>query len=402
MSPAAASPHASAGPRSGFVIGRILGIDIEVDSSWLFIFVLVTWSLVSGFSTVHPEWSPALRFVTALVASLLFFASVLAHELCHCVVARARGLPVHRITLFLFGGVSNLEREPASAATEFFMALVGPLSSLVIGVVFLTLGALWVGTGAFTRADPTAFLAGLGPVPTLFLWLGPINVLLGLFNLIPGFPLDGGRILRSILWAATKDLRKATRWAAGVGQLIGWLFVFAGLSMVFGASIPLLGAGVVNGLWLAFIGWFLHNAAGASQGRLRIDHLLEDLPVSRLMRRDVPRVAADMALSTLVYDHLLGTDERSFAVFDGAALAGSVSLEDVRRVPRERWDATTVREVMTPADRLGSVSPDEPAAEAYRTLLERGIRQVPVVEEGRLLGFLRQSEVVRWLQMQGA
>jgi len=387
-------------PPGGFVIGRMLGIDIEIDSSWIFIFVLVTWSLASGFSTVHRDWSPSLRLATAFAASLLFFASVLAHELCHCVVARARGLPVHRITLFLFGGVSNLEREPASAATEFFMALVGPLSSLLIGAVFSVLGTLWVGVDYSRLGEPASMLARIGPIPTLLLWLGPINILLGIFNLIPGFPLDGGRILRSILWAATKDLQRATRWAASVGQLIGWLFIFAGISIAFGASIPLLGAGVVNGLWFAFIGWFLLNAATASRSRVMIDHLLEDLQVSRLMRREIPRVPGDMPLGTLVYDRLLGTDERSFAVFDGAMLLGSVSLEDVRKIPRDKWDSTPVREVMTPASQLGPVGPRDQAGDAYRELIERGLNQVPVVEDGRLLGFFRRSDVARWLELQ--
>jgi Zn-dependent protease len=307
---------------------------------------------------------------------------------------------VQRITLFLFGGVSNLEREPSSAATEFFMALVGPLSSLLIGTLFSVLGALWVGVDAFKLGEPTSMFARLGPIPTLLLWLGPINILLGLFNLIPGFPLDGGRILRSILWAATKDLQKATRWAASVGQLIGWLFIVAGISIAFGVSIPLFGAGVVNGLWLAFIGWFLLNAATASRSRLMIEHLLEDLQVSRLMRRDVPQVPDDMPLGTLVYEKLLGTDERSFAVFDGATLVGSVSFEDVRKIPRGKWDETPVREIMTPASQLGSVGPREQAADAYRELIERGLRQLPVIENGRLLGFFRRSDVARWLQLQ--
>lgn len=387
-------------PQGGFVVGRILGIEIEIDRSWLFIFVLVTWSLAASFSTVHRDWSPALRGATALAGSLLFFASILAHELSHSLVARARGLPVHRITLFLFGGVSNLEREPASPATEFLMALVGPVSSLLIGVVLSALGRAWVGTMPGSLTEPATTLARLGPIPTLLFWLGPVNVLLGLFNLIPGFPLDGGRVLRSILWAATGDLQRATRWAAAAGQAIGWLFIFAGISAVFGASLPLLGAGVVNGLWLAFIGWFLNNAAAASQRRVVIDHLLENLAVSRFMRREVPSVPSDMPLSALVYDRLLGTDERSFAVFDGDVLAGSVSQEDVRKVPRDRWDSTPVRDVMTPTDRLGALAPGQPAADVYRQLIDRGIRQLPVLEGGRLLGFFRLRDVARWLELQ--
>ncbi len=202
----ATAARGSRGTRAkGFEIGSILGIAIFIDPSWIFIFLLITWSLISGFSSSHPDWSLAVRLSTAVVASLLFFASVLVHELSHSVVARARGLPVRNITLFLFGGVSNLEREPASAATEFLMAIVGPLSSLLLGALFLALGS--ADARATLASHPLATFSHLGPLATLLLWLGSVNVLLGLFNLVPGFPLDGGRVLRSLLWATTKDLQ---------------------------------------------------------------------------------------------------------------------------------------------------------------------------------------------------
>jgi Zn-dependent protease len=249
------------GLRGGFRAGKIFGIELHIDSSWIFIFILVTWNLVLGFAAMHPGWGTGLQFSLAVVASLLFFGSVLAHELSHSLVARARGLPVRRITLFLFGGVSNIEREPPSPKSEFVISVVGPLTSIVLGLVFLALGGTLAGRARLALGNPSAALSGLGPGATILLWLGSINVTLGVFNLVPGFPLDGGRILRSILWTTMRDLRRATRAASQVGQAVGWIFVFLGLAMVLGVRVPVFGTGVGSGLWIALIGWFLDNAA---------------------------------------------------------------------------------------------------------------------------------------------
>jgi Zn-dependent protease/CBS domain-containing protein len=388
--------------RRGLSIGRIFGIQIEIDPSWIFIFLLVTWSLAAGFFQIHSDWPAAVTVATAIAAALLFFGSVLVHELSHSLVARSRGLQVKRITLFLFGGVSNIEREPASPGTEFVMALVGPLSSLVLGFVFWMLGVALVGSDMLTAARPLESLRGAGPLPTLLLWLGPINVILGVFNLVPGFPLDGGRILRSILWGATGDLKRATYWASRTGQVIAWLLILAGISMAFGMQIPFFGTGFVGGLWLAFIGWFLNNAAAASYRQVEIEDLLGDVPVSRLMRRDVPTVAPATPLSDLVYDRMLGTDQRAFPVVGDGRLEGLVCLEDVRRIPRAQWDATPVRSVMTPISNLAVVRPDLDAAEAFRTLSQKEVGQLPVLEDGRLVGLLRLPDIVRWIHLQSA
>ena len=320
----------------GLYIGRIFGINIHVDWSWVLIFLLVTWSLAAGlFPAWHPDWSAALRWGLAVVASLLFFASILLHELSHSLVAKARGLPVRRITLFLFGGVSNIEREPPTPKTEFLMAVVGPITSILLGLIFLALAAFSAATSGITAQEPEAVARQLGPVTTLLAWLGPINILLGLFNLIPGFPLDGGRILRAALWSATKDLRKATAWAAGVGRLTGWMFIAAGVAMALGAQLPFFGTGLISGLWLIFIGWFLNSAAVNSYQQTVVRDLLEDVPVFRLMRLNVPTVAPTLTVSHLVYDYVMGADERAFPVMEGDRLVGMVCLEDIRKVPRE-------------------------------------------------------------------
>jgi len=385
----------------GLHIGTLFGIDLEVDLSWFFIFILVASNLAGGVLPVwHPEWPVGLRWGVAFAAALLFFASVVVHELSHSLVARARNLPVRRITLFLFGGVSNLEREPASAGTEFLMAVVGPLTSIVLGGIFLLLGGLLAGgvLGAFS--NPQGALSGLGPLPTLLFWLGPVNIFVGLFNLIPGFPLDGGRILRSVLWRSTGDLRKATRWASGVGQCVAWSLILAGAGMIFGMHVPLFGTGLGGGLWLVFIGWFLNNAAISSYRQTVMRQALESVPVFRLMRRHVPTVTPQLPVRRLIDEWILGTDERAFPVMSGNDLVGLVCLEDVRGLPREEWDRATVADIMTRAEHLATVEPDEDVSDALRKLTSNNVRQMPVVDHGHLVGLLRQRDVMKWIELQ--
>jgi Zn-dependent protease/predicted transcriptional regulator len=385
--------------RSGFRVGRILGINIRIDWSWLLIFLLVTWNLSTAFGQFHSDWGPVLRWGIAVVAALLFFVTVLLHEMAHSLVAKARGVPVRSITLHLFGGVSNIQREPDSPRGEFWMAILGPITSLVIG------GALvWVaGAGVAPRVsltDPAGMVGQLSPLLTLVLWLGSVNVMLGIFNLIPGFPLDGGRVLRSILWAATDNLRRATRWASWVGQGIAWLMITAGIAMVFGVRIPFFGTGLSNGLWLAFIGWFLNGASAQSYRKVVIQDILEDVPVSRMMRLNPPICSADCSVSRLVHDHIMQTDDQSFPILDNGRLVGLVTLDDVRGVSRDAWDTITVREIMTPVDQLVTVTPDEDAAEALNKLMGRDVRQLPVVRDGELTGLLRRRDIIKWLQLE--
>jgi Zn-dependent protease len=249
--------------RSGFALGRLFGIEVRVDWSLSFIFALIALDLGAGvFPRWHPDWSVALCWGVALTAALLFFASVLAHELSHALVARARGIAVPRITLFLFGGVAELAEEPRTPGSEFLIAIVGPLTSLAIGAGALVATGLLAGPllpDMSSALESSSLLEQLGPLPTLLLWLGPVNVTLGLFNLIPGFPLDGGRVLRSALWKITGDAAKATRWAARSGQLVA---VF----MMVGGGMIALGGNAMQGVWLALLGWFLYRAASSSLG----------------------------------------------------------------------------------------------------------------------------------------
>lgn len=389
------------GAQRGIRIGRISGIQIAIDYSWVFIVLLMTWSLASWFWLVHPAWGAGLAILTALAGALLFFASVLLHELAHSLVAKRFGIPVSSITLFLFGGVSNIEHEPPSPKAEFLMALVGPLTSIVLGVVLLLIGSAMIRVPPDAVTDPQLLLSQLGAVETLVMWLGPINILVGLFNLIPAFPLDGGRLLRSVIWAVTHNLHTATRGASVVGQAFGWLFVVLGVAMAFGTYVPFFGRGLVGGLWLAFIGWFLAVAAGQTW-RVQLAHeMLEGLTVSRLMRPAEMVVPPQTTVASLVNDWLLYHEERSCPVVDGAGrLLGVVTLTDVRKAPRDAWESTTVSQVMTPLDSVVTTSPREDLGRAFEKLLHTDARELPVVEGDRLVGMLHRLDIARWIELQ--
>lgn len=385
--------------RKSLRIGRLFGIDLNIDSSWLVIFALVAWSLTSLFSHWHPAWGPGMAFLVALASALAFFLSVLFHELAHSLVARLYKVPVRDITLHMFGGVSNIEREPPTPRAEFLIAIVGPFASVALGVAMIFLASFAAGL----RADGATFdsaaeaVAHMGPLTTLLVWLGPINVLVGLFNLIPGFPLDGGRVLRSILWFATRDLRKATRWATSIGQLVGWAFVVTGVFMAFGFRVPFFGTGFVPGLWLGLIGLFLRNAAVQHRIGSEIESALVGLHVADVMRTQGPWVSADTTVRSLVSDWFQQDEDVAYPVFDGAAFVGVVSKEQVRSVPLDAWDERRARDVM--ATSYPILSPTNDAIDALKCLGQRGLRQVPVVWQGALVGMVFLRDLERWLEL---
>jgi Zn-dependent protease/CBS domain-containing protein len=381
-------------------LGRVFGIEIAIDTSWVFIALLMSWSLTTGFASWHPDWGKATAVATAVLATLLFFVSVVLHELAHSLVAKRFGVPVDRITLFLFGGVSNIEREPPSAWAEFLTAAVGPLTSVVLGALLVLLGSVAIRLPADVVHEPMTDLASLSPLQSLLLWLGPINIVVGLFNLIPGFPLDGGRILRAAIWGVTKDLHAATRWASGVGQAIGWALVFTGIAIVFGAHVPYFGRGVVAGLWLAFIGWFLTSAAAQTWRRQLVREVLEGVPVSRLLTPSQPTVPPHVDLDGLVNEWMVRGGDRAFPVVDaGGTFLGMVTFADIRRVPREEWRSTEVAQVMTPRSALITASPRDDLADAAEKLARADVSQLPVVDGRSLVGMLLRRDVLRWIEL---
>ena len=386
--------------RGGIRLGSIAGIEIFADWSLLGIFLLIAFSLAAGvFPSWHPDWQPALALVTALGAALLFFASVLVHELSHALVGRLGGVRVRRITLFMLGGMAHLEREPPTWRAELAMAAVGPLTSLALGFLFLWLAGLLAGPIELDAEDPRGALAALSPLATLLLWLGPVNLLLGAFNLVPGFPLDGGRVLRALIWGATGSLRTATRWASWGGRAFGGLLIATGLLMLFGLVVPVLGGGPWGGLWLMFIGWFLSNAALASYRQLLVKETLEHVPVARIMQATLTRVDPDISVQRLVEEHMMASGQRVLPVERAGRFLGIVSLTDLQRSERRAWGRMSAAEIMTPVSRLACVSPDADAGEALAELARRGVNQLPVLEKGALVGLLRREDVLKWLAL---
>jgi Zn-dependent protease/CBS domain-containing protein len=359
-------------------LGRIAGIEIDVNVSWLIIVVLLTVSLAT---TWFPASVPHLGFgaywALGLIAAVLLFASVLAHELAHSLVAKSRGLPVKNITLFIFGGVSNIEHEPSSPGVEFWMAIVGPLTSLGIGVICLLLAQV-------TRAVPVVW-AVLG-------YLAVANLLLGVFNLIPGFPLDGGRVLRSILWAITGSLRKATVWAARVGQVIAYLFILWGVWQVFTGNW-------LNGIWIGFIGWFLLSAAQSANREAMLQSLFRGVSVATVMSPAPQPVPANSSLRELVDHYLLPHGQRTAPVYDGSQFAGLVTLADVKAVPRDEWDRVLVSKVMAPVEKLHTARPEQRMTDVLPLMTQADVNQLPVLQDGQLAGMLTRDAVMRYLDV---
>lgn len=282
------------------------------------------------------------------------------------------------------------------------MAIVGPITSFVLGLLFIFLGSVSAGEELQPNpSDPLQTFSALGPLATVLLWIGPINILLGAFNLVPGFPLDGGRVLRAMLWGLTGDLYRATRWAAGLGQMVAWILIGCGFAMIFGIRVPFFGTGVVGGMWIALIGWFLNNAAIMSYRQLLVQRSMEHVPVSRIMLSQFDTVTPDMPISTLIEDYIMRSDQRAFPVVENGRLVGLVCLEDVRRVDPTERATLPVRAIMTPAQALTTVTPEEASTEALQALSRREVNQLPVVKHGTVRGLIRREDILKWLSLHG-
>ena len=395
-----AGPGSGPGGVSGLRLGRVAGVEVRLDWSLLIVFTLIAMALAGGLlPRWHPDWGPAKVLATAIAAAVLFLASILLHELAHAVVGRRLGVEIRRITLFVFGGMAHMEGEPRTWQAELGMAIAGPLASLGLGLLFLILAQVIAGPIPVDPEDPARGLAQVGPVATLLLWLGPVNIILGLFNLVPGFPLDGGRVLRAVLWGLTGDLTRSTLLAATVGQAFSWLLIGLGFAMILGLRVPFFGSGALGGLWLALIGWFLGNAARQSwQGRL-IEDRLGALPVSRVMHHDYRVVEPDISVLELVDQGFLALSYRAYPVVAEGELRGLVSLEDVRRLGRDQWAATRVADIMTPLGRLHALGPADSASSALKLLAEQGVNQLPVLDRGRILGLVTREDILKWMTL---
>lgn len=357
---------------------KIFGIPIRIHASWLIIFALVMFTLGAiYFPQTYPNWPSSLHWIIGFVTSLLFFCSVLVHELAHSLVAVQRGMKVRDIVLFVFGGVSELGDEPESAATEYYMALVGPLTSFALAVVAT---AAW-----YALRDVSE------PVAAVCFYMALINCGLAAFNMIPGFPLDGGRVFRSVMWGITGDLDKSTRWAARLGIAIAWALMGLGLLTLI--------SGRVGGLWPMLVGWFLKTAAQGSYDRTRLKRALQGVPVRQVMSVDCAAVAPEANVGAVVHDMILGRGARCVPVTQDDRLAGLITVHMARAVPQEHWESLRAGEVMIPADKVKTVGPNDDLWAAMEEMTEEGVNQLPVVDGDRLVGIVGRDAVMGYLRM---
>jgi Zn-dependent protease len=373
----------------GIRIGRILGIPIYLDLSWILIFGLITFSQSSFFAVLHPGWTATEHWVLGGVASILFFSSVVFHELAHSVVAQHYKIKVLSITLFLFGGLARIAREPSQAIQEFNIAIAGPLASGFLAGVSLGVMQFFPGstmTGAVAKQ------------------LYVLNGMLALFNLLPGFPLDGGRVFRAIVWGATKDFTKSTRVAATSGRLIAFIMIGLGIFSVFGGSLGVVldeYIGRLGGIWLAFIGWFLLNAAQASVTQVTIQETLAGLCASDVMNQEVPIIPANMSLEEYSGE-VLRTGRRVHLVTMDDRLVGLMNVGALSHVPREEWNMNSVQAVMVPREKILWAAPEEPLQRLLERLIAADVNQMPVVtqvEEGaHIVGMVTREAILRVIQ----
>lgn len=364
----------------GIRLGSVFGLEIRIDYSWFIIFGLILWTLTAGvFPEEAPEAGTGVHIAMGAVGTILFFVSLLAHEISHSLVAQTRDIPVEGITLFIFGGMAHTRMEAEHPGDEFVIAGVGPLASLVIAGLFGVLG--WAGRSAGVGAEYTAVAE----------YLAYINVALAVFNLLPGFPLDGGRLFRAAVWKFTDDLRKATRWATAGGKGLGYALIALGLLQLFAG-----GAG--GGLWLIFIGWFVRTAAESSFRQHVLRQTLEDVPVREVMTADPETVAADLTLREFVDDRVMKGKHRAYPVTRDGEPVGMIALDQVKNVSRDEWSERTVGDVMSPVDDDHVVRPDADMAEVLEQLGGREGVRLLVVDDGALAGVLTRGDLTRWME----
>lgn len=358
-------------------LGQIWGIPIGVHASWFLIFGLLTWSLSTGyFPNEYPNLPLITYLILGLITTLLFFFSVLAHELGHAYLALRNQIPVKGITLFIFGGVAQIGQEPRSPGAEFRIAIAGPLVSLAFGLIF---GA------TFLLDQNIPYLAA----PSIY--LARINLILAAFNMIPGFPLDGGRVLRALVWWRTDSFQRATQVASISGQLVAFGFIGLGI-------FTLINGQFLNGLWLVFIGWFLQNAAASTYAQINTQEALRGITVEKVMCPDCSKVTSLTTIGQLVDERVLTRGERTFFVSDNGTLLGMLTLNDISKIPQSKWRFTTAAQAMVPADRLVSVNQDTELLNALQTMDNSDVAQVPVLEDEKLVGVLSREQVVHYLR----
>jgi Zn-dependent protease/predicted transcriptional regulator len=366
--------------RDAWQIGHLFGIPLRIHVSWLIVFGLVSWSLAAGYFPAQlpdlPVWS---YWAKAIVAALMFFASLILHELGHSLVARRHGVDIASITLFVFGGVSEMREEPRTPRQEFQIAVIGPVISLALAGVFGLIGVLLRGDGA-----PTG-------TAVVVLYLATVNLLVGIFNLLPAFPLDGGRVLRAALWYFKGDLLTATRNAARVSSLLSLALIGLGLLQLF--------AGNFGGLWLAVIGWFIRQAGASAATQASLRQVLGGLRVRDVMTPDPKTVNARERVSELIEDYFARYNYGGYPVESGGNVVGIVTLRDLRKTPPEERSRTSVEQIMSPLTPDLVVAPEMPVLQALTRMLSTDVDRLVVLERGRRAGLVTSHGILRLAQV---
>jgi len=357
---------------------QISGIPIGLDPSWFLVFALITWVLaISYFPTEFSQWTRLQYWSVAAVTSIFFFACVLLHELGHSIVALRYKLQVKSITMYIFGGISQITSEPNNALAEFVIAFAGPFTSLLLAGIFYLLELLF---------------KGIAPIFAMTKYLALINLTLAIFNLIPGFPLDGGRVFRAIVWGISHNLRRATEIAILLGRAIAFIFILLGVWLIFRGNWT-------NGLWIAFIGWFLENAALGQQQQQRMHALLAGHTVEQVMSQSCVMAPSDLTLQELVDQFILEKGQRCLILMRGENVVGLATLHNIRTIPRERWGTTTAADVMTPISEVKRTSPDVGLEQALEQMGTDGVNQMPVMKDGQIEGMLRREDIINYLKL---
>lgn len=362
---------------------KVAGVQIAIDYSWLIIFALVLWSLSAGyFPALHPDYTHTEYWIVGLVATLMFFASIVTHELSHAIVANRLGQPVERISLFIFGGMAHLGHEPTSARDELKIAAAGPITSFVLGASFLAIPRVF------------GLNESLSMWASVFNYLGFINFALGLFNLLPGFPLDGGRILRAVLWQRSCDFRQATARASEWGKGIAYGLIFLGALQIFAGSL-------IGGLWLIFIALFLKGAASSSYQSLVIEQVLGSLQVNDLMARDPITIDADTTVASVINDHFMRHGHGGYPVIRDNRVVGLISLGQIRDCPAEERAGKPISEIMRSLDPAIVIAPAAPVSNALRQMAESDSGRLLVMEQERLIGLITRSAIAHFIMLRG-
>lgn len=362
-------------------IFKIFGFEIKIDPSWIIVLFLMIWSLSMG---VFPQYYQGLSSVTYLWMGIFgaigLFVSIVIHELFHSLIARRFGLPIRGITLFMFGGVAEMTEEPSNAKTEFYMALAGPVTSIGLGFIFYSTYLI------LRRLDVSLGITGI------FGYLGIINWALAGFNLIPAFPLDGGRILRSILWWRKKDLRWATRIASRMGEIFGFILIFLGVFSIFRGSL-------IGGIWLFLIGMFLQNASQVSMQRLMISKALEGETVRRFMKPDPITIPDTLTLKEAVEDYVYRYHYKMFPVVRNSKLVGCLTTRDIKEIPKEKWNTQTAGEVAKSCSIDNTIHPDADATQALSLMNRTGNSRLMVVENDQLIGVITLKDLLQFFSL---